>query len=558
MLRTERIETFIATVNEQRNLPNDHFTHDPDGLTSIEIEKEVEMIAYALQEQYQKADDSEQAREEPSGVKLDEWSDPESIDTGLLPVPAFDLRLIPPALRPWIAEIADRAQCPLDFLGMGAIVSAGALVARTLAIRPKRYDDWPVVSNLWGGIIAPPGFLKSPMIAEILKPVRSLAYDAAKRFEQAKRDYESNVVVENAKRANIEQKIKAVIKEKVAGGPAAEKTRDATIETLRAKLAELASEPPRQARFEITDPSVEKLGEILNQNPGGALLVRDELTGFLRSLERQGHEGDRAFYCEAWNGLSPYSFDRIGRGTIHIGRICVSIFGGIQPGKWNSYLREAFTDGENDGFMNRFQMTAWPDRPGPWHNVDRWPDTVAKKTAVSIYKALAELEPMDLGAEPTEVGEFPYLRFAPAAQDLFNAWRSDLEAKVRHPEEHPILVSHLGKYRSLMPALALVFHAVARVADSDDSIGVSQSAATLAAAWCDYLEAHARRCYQSVTDATNSAGAALALKVRRGKLTSPFSARDIYRPGSEGLSDRDEAGGRSIYLRRRSGSAAKC
>jgi len=91
-----------------------------------------------------------------------------------------------------------------------------------------------------------------------------------------------------------------------------------------------------------------------------------------------------------------------------------------------------------------------------------------------------------------------------------------------------------------MPALALVFHAIARVAGADDSIGVSLAAATQAAASCDYLEAHARRCYQCVTDATNSAAAALALKVRRGKLPAPFSVRDVYRAGWEGLSDKDD------------------
>jgi hypothetical protein len=37
MLRTAPIETFIATVNAQRNLPNDNLTHDPDGLTPIEL-----------------------------------------------------------------------------------------------------------------------------------------------------------------------------------------------------------------------------------------------------------------------------------------------------------------------------------------------------------------------------------------------------------------------------------------------------------------------------------------------------------------------------------------
>src|SRR5262249_25469479 len=55
----------------------------------------------------------------------------------------------------------------------------------------------------------------------------------------------------------------------------------------------------------------------------------------------------------------------------------------------------------------------------------------------------------------------------------------------------------LGKYRSLMPTLALIFHLV-DIADGSGSGPVSMQAAGMAAAWCDYLEAHARRVYGMV------------------------------------------------------------
>ena len=38
--------------------------------------------------------------------------------------------------------------------------------------------------------------------------------------------------------------------------------------------------------LEVNDPTVEKLGEILNQNPNGVTLCRDELYAFLRSLDK--------------------------------------------------------------------------------------------------------------------------------------------------------------------------------------------------------------------------------------------------------------------------------
>jgi hypothetical protein len=54
----------------------------------------------------------------------------------------------------------------------------------------------------------------------------------------------------------------------------------------------------------------------------------------------------------------------------------------------------------------------------------------------------------------------PFLRFDPAAQELFDGWRAELEQRLRAEDEHPVLLSHLAKYRSLMPALALILHVI--------------------------------------------------------------------------------------------------
>jgi hypothetical protein len=39
--------------------------------------------------------------------------------------------------------------CPRDFVAVGVIVSAAAVIGRKVAIRPKRHDDWAVLPNLW-------------------------------------------------------------------------------------------------------------------------------------------------------------------------------------------------------------------------------------------------------------------------------------------------------------------------------------------------------------------------------------------------------------------------
>ena len=116
--------------------------------------------------------------------------------------------------------------------------------------------------------------------------------------------------------------------------------------------------PPRLV---VNDVTVEKLGELLNENPRGLLLVRDELHGALSRLDREDYQSERAFYLEAYNGDGSFTFDRIGRGTIHIPCCTLSMIGGIQPSRVSSLVAEAAKGGGSDGLLQRFQLAVWPD-----------------------------------------------------------------------------------------------------------------------------------------------------------------------------------------------------
>ena len=123
---------------------------------------------------------------------------------------------------------------------------------------------------------------------------------------------------------------------------------------------------------------------------------------------------------------------------------------------------------------------------------------------MEIFQRLNTLAPGAVGAEELTPEELQFLRFGAAARELFDGWRADLEHRLRAEEDHPVLLSHLAKYRSLLPSLALLFHLIDGV-DTGRRGPVSRAAAAQAAAWCEYLAAHARRLYATVTDAARVA-----------------------------------------------------
>jgi len=273
----------------------------------------------------------------------DEWPTPTPISTKLAPVPAFDPALLPGRFADWVRDIAKRVSCPIDYVGAAIMVVLGAVVGRQCGIRPKQYDDWVTVPNLWGRVIGPPGVLKSPALREALRPLNFLVAEAKAAHQQALKDYEFAKLTYDAERKKIDRQLKDAV------------ANDQDVEPIRTAF-EALKEPkaPTERRYLVNDATIEKLGELLNENPNGLLQFRDEDTGFLHMMDREGNENARAFFCEGWNGNSSYTYDRIERGTIYIAACCLSKLGGIQPGPLRHYLKEVFGSGErDDGFVQR-------------------------------------------------------------------------------------------------------------------------------------------------------------------------------------------------------------
>jgi len=388
-------------------------------------------------------------------------------------------------------------------------------------MRPKNKDDWSITPNLWGGIIARPSMLKTPSLQEALRHLNRLEAEAKQEYEQKLRNYELDIEIFKMERDALKSSIVSAAKGKNGSKI------DKEILTEQFRAMEEPKKPTRR-RYKTNDATVEKLGELLNENPRGLLIFRDELIGLLVSWDRKDREADRSFFLEAWNGTIPYHTDRIGRGNVETATTCLSILGGIQPAKLTGYLHLASSDIGNDGLLQRFQLLVYPDEPKDWHLVDEYPDGEAKERAWRVFKNLSEMDFVAAGAKVREEEDVPYFRFDQDGQAVFNEWLTDLEAKLREPSEMPLMVEHLAKYRSLMPSLALVFHLIG-VADGKSSGPVTKDAAEMAAAWCDYLDTHARRIYSILENMRQRYATELAKKIQEKALEDGFTAREVYR-----------------------------
>ena len=450
----------------------------------------------------------------------DNWPAPAQLQDELLGVQAFEIELLPSSFRPLVLDVSERMQTPPDYAAVMAIVALAGCVNRRAVIQPKVEDDsWSVVLNLWGMVIAPPGFMKSPVQRAITLPLSRIESIWRAEYGQTLQDFEAAKEVADLRLQGWREQCRAAFK------------KGQTIPT----QPDDSLSAPAERRLLLTDSTFEKLHEILRENPAGVFVVRDELAGWFSELGREGREGERGFFLQAWNGDTGFTIDRIGRGSIHVPAVCVSLLGNMQPSRLRGLLSEMLAEVSDDGLLQRFQLMVYPDSPKEWKLVDRSPDAQALIEAEAAYSSLASLSADD----PVR------LRFEPNAQKLFFDWLTELEAKIRLDSgPTPALVAHLAKFRGLMPKLAALFELAdlaARGADLCKEVFVSLEHARQAAAFCEYLESHAQRVYACLTSPEFRTARTLAHHIQRRSLGPVFTTRDVYLKGWSGLDTPDQA-----------------
>lgn len=456
------------------------------------------------------------------------WATPELLPE-LPAISSINLDALPAVLKAYVHDVAERMQCPIDFPAVTCLAMAGAAVGRKVGIRPKRADDWTVIPNQWAMIVGKSGIMKSPAISDAIAPLRKMQAEAFKTFEQDIEAYEVDAKVAKFKLDDAEKQARGMVKEGNTIGAA---------NTIAGAQNDV-KDAPTVKRYIVNDSTVEALAETLEENPNGVAVDRDELSGWLRSLDKEGQQEARAFYLTAADGDKGFTTDRIGRGRgRNIPAVCVSIIGGIQPGVLARYVRETQRGGSgDDGLLQRFGMMIYPDISGKWQNVDRMPDREARHAIDELIARLCSLDPVAIGAELDPYKPIPFLRFDHAAQSLFDEWREELENRIRQDDEHPAIISHLSKYRKLVPSLALINHLCEGGAGP-----VTEQALARALVMAEYLETHARRIYSYASRPDIDGAKTILSKLRGGKLKPVFNARDVYRAGWSGLSEAEEAG----------------
>ncbi len=461
------------------------------------------------------------------------------------PLPKLPNECLPPSLAPWLMDVANRMDVPLEYVAGASLVTASSLIGRRAAIRPKEKDEWEEFGNLWGMLIAAPGEMKTPATAQALFPIKELERSERKKWAKAEKELNAMLNIKQEVERHLKKQLRSALEKDEGGNHSALEKEISDVHREILKLRKRIDKGGR--RFLTNDSTTEKLAEICEANPYGILVSRDELSGWLAPLSKSGREGDREFYLEAWNGDGEHSYDRIGRGTLYVPHLCLSIFGTIQPGKVRGLVEPASSLSSGaDGLIQRFQILLYPDQPDEKKWIDKTADSEAKSTYESIFKGLAaqawaaKTVSLEKGFMQNGPEDSPYLVFSfdEEAQKVATDWFIALEGKIAK-ETFPAFRSHISKFRGLMPRLALNYFLIEASAGSIDSGVIPKPAVNYAIRWCEHLEAHARKLWTDELDPSLQPTKFLAARIEEKRVKEHMSTRDIQQSNWKGLKSVD-------------------
>lgn len=351
------------------------------------------------------------------------------------PPPPFPLDVFPPPVRRYLTESAEALGVPPDLLAVPFLALTGGTIGNTRALLVK--PGWVVRPIVWAAVIAPPGSGKSPALDIARAPLDALQGAAWDAYQEQLGDWQREV-----------QAVKG------------DKGRE---------------EPPRPAleHYHTGDATTEALSRILATS-AGVTLIRDELSGWVKSHDAYRKGGDREAFLSLWAGQA-LKVDRRSAETLFVPRPVLCVTGGIQPDR----LPALRGDGDAlDGFLDRF-LFSWPETaPQLW--TEATPDDADRR---AVERLFARLRAAGAG------GDGHLLRLSPAARRAFAAWFNE---NARHvAAAHGLAAGFAAKFPGQLARLTLILHSLNRPDDLRGEVPAETVADGIALV--EYFAAHLER-----------------------------------------------------------------
>jgi hypothetical protein len=282
---------------------------------------------------------------------------------------------------------------------------------------------------------------------------------------------------------------------------------------------------PKEKVLYVSDATTEKLATVLQENPRGVAVIRDELTAWVRSMDqyRSGKGADKQFWLSAWSG-DPVSVHRKSQdaGPVRVAHPFLAVIGGLPPDLLTALRGERAVA---DGFLDRILFSYPEPLPAAGETWASVPEECEQQWQDCLLRLLA-LEMMD------DHVHGPRPRLVRLTSCGRTAWQhfTDSLAAVRNDDATPDgIKSALGKLNSYGARLALIVHCLRQAMGEVEDEDVDGESVERAAQLVSYFRGHLCRVHSTMDLDPRIAGARKLLRWIDGQGDRQFTRRDAYR-----------------------------
>ena len=227
----------------------------------------------------------------------------------------FPLEIYPEFVQKYISEVSSTLNANLDFLGCGFLWALSLCVGNSMKIEIKK--GWQEAPTVWIALIGRAGVGKTHTIKAITNPLEKINGMEVKRYADDMAKYEAYMLLDKKEKETAEE-----IKK------------------------------PRKNKFIAEDITIEALTELHETNPNGIGILKDELVGWIKDMNKYREGSDLQKYLSCWsNGI--LSSDRKTSSSSYVSNAFIPIIGGVQP----SILTGVYTaENKENGFIDRILL----------------------------------------------------------------------------------------------------------------------------------------------------------------------------------------------------------
>ncbi len=395
------------------------------------------------------------------------------------PYVPFPTDVLPAVVRDLIRQGAKALGCDESYIALPLLAALASAVGNARQIELKK-GSWSEPCVVWAVAVGESGTLKSPGFDLALSPLNKLQtvafaqyHDAMERYAQDKTAYDADL---------LEWKKKGH------------------------KSGEPAPEPPDEpvaVRYLCADTTVEALAVLLEQQPRGLLMARDEVSGWVNSFDAyKSCRGADVAHWLSMHRAGPLTVDRkTGRKTIHVPRAAVGIAGNVQPRALAAALvgRYQPRDGAeamdapakehfDNGLAARLLFAMPPARPKQWTD-----DDLPAEATESIRRLFDRLLSLEMGQDD-DGGLVPV--DLPLTTAAHREWVKFYDAHNRElADMHGDLAAAWSKLEGYAARFALLVHLIRSVSGEADPAAVDERSIAAGVALARWFADEAARVY---------------------------------------------------------------